>query len=146
MLDNNLFPFPLQFQPLKKPLKPLPPPPPSPPPLPPCRRASVRTQSSRNARSASFLASAIFVVVWASPASKLSSVGIDVIMYVMPNPPFMMSGASYSTSQYAMPPSASPTPDSMRDLMKGVTVRQVGHHEAVQSVRRGRREDDDSNW
>lgn len=54
-----------------------------------------------------------------------------------------MSGESNSTGAKATPPSDSPTPDSTKDWIRGRTVRQVGHHVAVQRVRRGVREEDD---
>jgi hypothetical protein len=37
----------------------------------------------------------------------------------------MISGESYSISQKETPPSDSPTPDVMRELRRGETVRQV---------------------
>lgn len=55
-------------------------PPPPPPPLPPCRRASVRIHSSRKFLSFSLFPSTTFVSTCASPASKLSRVGTEVIM------------------------------------------------------------------
>lgn len=117
-------------------------PPPSPPPLPPCLLASVLIHSARNSLSASLRASATLVAVWASPASKLSSVGTEVIIYVRarfswPAEEVMRSGASNSTSARPTPPSCSPTPDSTRERSSGPTVRQVGHQEAVQKVSSG---------
>jgi hypothetical protein len=58
--------------------EPLPPPPPPPP---PCLDASLRTQSTKNWRSASCLASDTFVDAMGSPrrASKASSVGTDLM-------------------------------------------------------------------
>lgn len=79
----------------------------------------------------------------ASPASKLSSVGTLLIMYVRPRPAVMTSGASYSISAYVTPPSASPTPASIRDLTSGETWWQVVHQEVVHRVSKGRREVDE---
>ena len=88
------------------------------------------------------------VAVWGSPASKLSRVGTEVIMYVMARlsapETAMMSGLSNSTGARKTPPSGSPTPDSTREVSSGRTVRHVGHHEAVQKVRRGARAEDDN--
>lgn len=64
-------------------------------------------------------------------------------MYLSPRPAVMMSGALYSISAYVTPPSASPTPASMRDLTRGESSWQVVHQEVVQRVRRGRREEED---
>lgn len=66
---------------------------------------------------------------------------MEVIMYVMPNPDSIISGQSYSISQYETPPSSSPTPDSRRDVKSGETALQVEQYEAVQNVKRGRREE-----
>lgn len=76
--------------------------------------------------SAICLGSETLVCVCASWASKLSSVGSELIIYVKPRPADMTSGASYSTVQYPTPPSSSPTPDSTISLIKGATTRQVG--------------------
>lgn len=90
--------------------------------------------------------STTFVSVWASPASKLSSVGTEVIMYVRArlSEPVDSSGASNSTAARPTPPSSSPTPDSTSERSRGSTCRHDGHQEAVQRVRRGVRDDDDS--
>lgn len=55
----------------------------------------------------------------------------------------IMSGASNSTGAKATPPSDSPVPDSTSDWIRGRTVRHVGHHDAVQRVRRGMRDEED---
>lgn len=53
----------------------------------------------------------------------------------------MMSGESNSTVARETPPSSSPTPDSTREVMRGETTLHVEHHEVVQRVRRGVREE-----
>jgi hypothetical protein len=107
-----------------------------PPPPPPIPRllASVLIYSFIHPLSPIFLTSTTFVSVCASPLSKLSSVGMLVIIYSIPNPLTMISGASYSTSQNETPPSASPTPDSSRSWMTGGTVLQVLQLDAVHRV------------
>jgi hypothetical protein len=54
-----------------------------------------------------------------------------------------MSGLSNSTRARETPPSVSPTPDSTRERTSGATTRQLEHHEAVQRVRRGVRDEVD---
>ncbi len=66
-----------------------------------------------------------FVPVCDSPRSKLSSVGMLVIMYVSPKPLCIMSGQSYSISQKETPPSSSPTPSSISPWSTGETAEQV---------------------
>jgi len=117
-----------------------------PPPRLPCRFASSLIHSSRNFGSANFRPSETLVCTWASPASKLSNVGIELIMYVRPSPADMTSGASNSTVQYPTPPSASPTPDSTRSWMRGATTRHVEHQEVVHRVSSGVRDDEESSW
>jgi len=58
--------------------------------------------------------------------------------------PDMISGESNSTVARDTPPSSSPTPDSTRSLMRGLTTLQVEHHEAVHRVSRGVRDDVES--
>lgn len=52
-----------------------------------------------------------------------------------------MSGASNSTLAKETPPSDSPVPERMRDVMSGRTVAHEGQYEVVQSVRSGRRDE-----
>lgn len=102
-------------------------PPNRPPPLvpPPLFLASFRIHSFINSASLIVFTSTNFVCVWASPPSKESSVGMEVIIYLIPNPLPIMSCASYSISQKDTPPSNSPTPDSSNEVRIGDTVRQV---------------------
>jgi len=67
-------------------------------------------------------------------------------MYVNPKPASITSGASYSTVQYATPPSDSPTPDSMSCWRRGDTTRHVEHQDVVHSVKSGVRADDEMSW
>ena len=110
---DSLLPWPRQLHLAlpKRLLRKLDPPLGPPPPRLPCRFASSLIHASRNLRSASFRPSDTLVCICASPASKLSSVGMELIIYSRPRPAAMTSGASYSTVQYPTPPSASPTPD-----------------------------------
>lgn len=109
-----------------------------PPPL-SCRLASLRIQSIRNCLSASFLASMTFVSARASPASKLSSVGVDVIEYREASGMGVdiISGVSNCTGAKSTPPSCSPTPEETRLRRSGSMVRQDGHQAVLHSVRRG---------
>lgn len=111
---------------------------PPPPPL-SCRFASLRIQSIRNCLSASFLASITFVLARASPASKLSSVGVEVMEYreASGGAVDIISGVSNCTGAKRTPPSCSPTPEEMRLRRSGSIVRQDGHQAVLQSVRRG---------
>jgi len=97
---------------------------PPPPPL-PLLRASVLIHSFSHSLSFISFGSVTFVTIWASPLSKLNSVGMLLIMYVKPRPLSMMSWESYSISQSDTPPSSSPTPDETSSERSGSTVLHV---------------------
>lgn len=61
--------------------------------------ASILIHSFNHCLSAIFLGSVTFVWSWASPRSKLSSVGMLIIRYVMPRSLPNIYGESYSISQ-----------------------------------------------
>jgi hypothetical protein len=98
--------------------------PPPPPPL-PLLLASPIIHSLNHCSSFISFGSVTLVSPIASPLSKLNNVGIEEIIYVIPKSLLMISGESYSISQKETPPSDSPTPDAMRELRRGETVRQV---------------------
>ncbi|RFU75039.1 hypothetical protein TARUN_7204 [Trichoderma arundinaceum] len=80
----------------------------------------------------------------ASPASKLSSVGTEVIAYKEASggpgtDADIISGASNWTGAKSTPPSGSPTPEETRLRRSGSMERQDGHQEVVQRVRSGAR-------
>lgn len=75
----------------------------------------------------------------ASPASKLSNVGVEVMEYREASGigVDIISGVSNCTGAKSTPPSCSPTPEETRLRRSGSMVRQDGHQAVLHSVRRG---------
>lgn len=81
----------------------------------------------------------IFVPARASPAPKLSSVGVEVMEYREASGigVDIISGVSNCTGAKSTPPSCSPTPEETKLRRSGSMVRQDGHQAVLHSVRRG---------